>query len=304
MVPIYLDIEYRAKKIINKNIWYMFELLETNCIAWDYQEVLSDIFPRYLIETNLEQCIKIVKNLHSMVCDDFNRKNITPFYELALFNTISWWIDVASDIELDEIPKNICENKQGIDMYNYLNNINNYLDFMFQDWDFLSLEQIYSIYQQNPKILEEFLHIDIKHYIQLMPIDIQEELNKQIERRQDNMNKGNTTININGKQINIAKDNSTINALQNSQMNISELETIFEAIRRNLTGLNKEYVDEILDVLEQVNDEFNKEIPKKSRLKNYLKMISPMITVANGVPELVKNLQNLYNYIINFINNL
>ena len=118
------------------------------------------------------------------------------------------------------------------------------------------------------------------------------------------MNKGNTTININGKQINIAKDNSTINALQNSQMNISELETIFEAIRRNLTGLNKEYVDEILDVLEQVNDEFNKEIPKKSRLKNYLKMISPMITVANGVPELVKNLQNLYNYIINFINNL
>ena len=172
-----------------------------------------------------------------MVCDDFNRKNITPFYELALFNTISWWIDVASDIELDEIPKNICENKQ-------------------------------------------------------------------IERRQDNMNKGNTTININGKQINIAKDNSTINALQNSQMNISELETIFEAIRRNLTGLNKEYVDEILDVLEQVNDEFNKEIPKKSRLKNYLKMISPMITVANGVPELVKNLQNLYNYIINFINNL
>ena len=39
MVPIYLDIEYRAKKIINKNIWYMFELLETNCIALDYQEV-------------------------------------------------------------------------------------------------------------------------------------------------------------------------------------------------------------------------------------------------------------------------
>ena len=118
------------------------------------------------------------------------------------------------------------------------------------------------------------------------------------------MNKGNTTININGKQINIAKDNSTINALQNSQMNISELETIFEAIRRNLTGLNKEYVDEILDVLEQVNDEFNKEIPKKSRLKNYLKIISTMITVANGVPVFVKNLQNLYNYIINFINNL
>lgn len=30
MLPIYLDIVDEAKRAINKNIWYMFELLESN----------------------------------------------------------------------------------------------------------------------------------------------------------------------------------------------------------------------------------------------------------------------------------
>lgn len=47
-------------------------------------------------------------------------------------------------------------------MYDYLNNVNSYLDFMFQDLDFLHLEKMYSLYKKNPKILEDFLHIDIE----------------------------------------------------------------------------------------------------------------------------------------------
>lgn len=39
------------------------------------------------------------------------------------------------------------------------------------------------IIQKNPKILEEFLHIDIEQYIELMPMDIQEEYNMQTERK-------------------------------------------------------------------------------------------------------------------------
>ena len=50
MLPIYLDIVDEAKKIINKNIWYMFELLESNCSALSYEEVLSDIFPQYIVQ--------------------------------------------------------------------------------------------------------------------------------------------------------------------------------------------------------------------------------------------------------------
>ena len=36
---------------------------------------------------------------------------------------------------------------------------------------------MYSLYKTNPKILEDFLHIDVEQYIELMPMDIQEEYN-------------------------------------------------------------------------------------------------------------------------------
>ena len=42
MLSIYLDIVDEAKRAINKNIWYM---LESNCAALSYEEILSDIFP-------------------------------------------------------------------------------------------------------------------------------------------------------------------------------------------------------------------------------------------------------------------
>lgn len=43
---------------------------------------------------------------------------------------------MANDILLDEIPRNLCINKHRMDIYDYLNNVDNYLDFMFQDGDF------------------------------------------------------------------------------------------------------------------------------------------------------------------------
>lgn len=304
MLPIYLDIVDEAKRAINKNIWYMFELLESNCAALSYEEILSDIFPQYIIETNFEKCVMTEKALHNMVQDNYDRDELPSFYSLILYHTISWWIGVANDILLDEIPRNLCINKQGMDMYDYLNNVNSYLDFMFQDLDSLHLEEMYSLYKKNPKILEDFLHIDIEQYIELMPMDIQEEYNMQMERKKWDMDKRNMTVNISGGQVNIAKDNATINAIQNNGMDGNEFETIIQAIKDNLSGLKKEDADEILDVLEQVKEEIDKEKPKKSRLQNYLKLIAPMITIANGIPVLATNLQKLHDIIIQYIMNL
>lgn len=239
-----------------------------------------------------------------MAEDNFDRDGLPPFYELALYKTISWWIDVAKDIPLDEIPRSLCINKQGMDMHDYLNNIDNYLDFMFQDWDFLSLEEMYSIYKRNPKVLDDFLHIDIERYIELMPIDIQEEHNIQTERIMCDMDKRNMTVNISGGQINIAKDNATINAIQNNGIDGNELETIIQAIKENLFGSKQDDVDGILDVLEQVKEELDKSEPKKSRLQNCIKIIAPMITIANGIPILATNLQKLQDFIVQYIGNL
>ena len=189
-------------------------------------------------------------------------------------------------------------------MYDYLNNVNSYLDCMFQDLDFLHLEKMYSLYKTNPKILEDFLHIDIEQYIELMPMDIQEEYNIQMERKKRDIDKRNMTVNISGGQVNIAKDNATINAIQNNWMDGNEFETIIQVIKDNLSGLKKEDANELLDVLEQVKEEIDKEKPKKSRLQNCLKLIAPMITIANGIPVLATNLQKLHDIIIQYIINL
>lgn len=50
------------KKAINKNIWYMFELVEANCDGLSYDQVLCDIFQQYIIDTNFEKCVTTVKH--------------------------------------------------------------------------------------------------------------------------------------------------------------------------------------------------------------------------------------------------
>ena len=67
-----------------------------------------------------------------------------------------------------------------------------------------------------------------------MPMDIQEEYNMQMKREKWNMNKRNMTVNISGGQVNIAKDNATINAIHNNGMNGKEFETIIQTIKDNL----------------------------------------------------------------------
>lgn len=118
------------------------------------------------------------------------------------------------------------------------------------------------------------------------------------------MDKRNMTVNISGRQINIAKDNATINTIQNNGIDGNELETIIQAIKENLFGLKQDDIEGILDVLEQVKEELDKSEPKKSRLQNYIKIIAPMITIANGIPVLATNLQKLHVFIIQYISNL
>ena len=91
------------------------------------------------------------------------------------------------------------------------------------------------------------------------------------------MNERNMTVNISGKQINIAKDNATI--------------------RDNLSTLNEENTYKILNILGQIKGEMDKENPKINHLQNCLKRIEQVINITNGIPALTVNLQKLYNII-------
>lgn len=114
-------------------------------------------------------------------------------------------------------------------------------------------------------------------------------------------NKNGITININGGQVNIARDSATINAVQHNGENINELETIIKGIVDNLSELKKEDAEKIADAVDIAKEELEKETLKVSRLRNCVTLIAPMLTVANGVPVLFNNLQKLVNLIDTYI---
>lgn len=119
------------------------------------------------------------------------------------------------------------------------------------------------------------------------------------ERKDDNMAKEkNVTYNVNGGQVNIANDNSTMYVTQiNNGKSVEQLDTIIKGIKDNLSKLKKEDAEEITDVVDMAKEELNKPKPKAGRLRNCLSLIAPMITIANGIPDLAVNLQRLSDYI-------
>lgn len=302
MLPVYLDVPKEAKRVINKNIGYMFELLKYTCEGLSYAEVLDSIYPSYILDIKLEKCVQTIKELYNMTQDNYERDSLDPFYEWTLYHTILWWIEVTDENELDEIPRKYCVDECGVDRYADINNVKNYIDFLFQDWDFLDLEIIYSIYKNKPQLLEKFLHIDLENYLELMPNDIVKEYQAMKERRKTNMDaKNNMTFNISGGQVNFAKDNANINAIQSNGANADELDNIIKGIMENIHDLDKENADKILDIVELARDELTRPEPKLSRLKNCLALIAPMFTIANGIPTLEKNLQKFSDFIMGHV---
>lgn len=175
MLPVYLDIEDEAKKIINKNIRCMLELLEETCKGLSYEEILDSIFPKHILDNDINKCIRSIAELDNMAGDKYEREHLAPFYEWVLYHVIAWWIDVTENGELYEIPREKAISKNGVDLFCTINNVDNYFDFMFEDWDFLDIEKFYTIYKRNPKMLQDVFHMDIAQYVELMPKDIQEE---------------------------------------------------------------------------------------------------------------------------------
>ena len=58
----------------------------------------------------------------------------------------------------------------------YINDIEEYKSFMFEDHDFLNVPEICKLYLNNPSIVKKILHIDIKEYMDLMPSDIKSQM--------------------------------------------------------------------------------------------------------------------------------
>lgn len=88
----------------------------------------------------------------------------------------------------------------------------------------------------------------------------------------------------------------------NNKKDDYELESIIDNITDNLSGFDEDEAEQIIDIIDMASNELQKSEPKVSRLENCLSLIASMVTVVNGVPDLVNNLQRLADYILLHLN--
>ena len=115
------------------------------------------------------------------------------------------------------------------------------------------------------------------------------------------MGNADRTINVNGGQYIEVNDSATANVTQNNGVTANELDSIIKTIKANLGGLEKENAEAITNAVEMAGEELMRPEPRAGRLKNCVTLISPMFTIANGIPVLLNNLQKLVDYITRFI---
>lgn len=98
-------------------------------------------------------------------------------------------------------------------------------------------------------------------------------------------------ITNNGGQVNIAKDESTINAIQN---NYSKIDKLVDQVKNCINSIDDELKNEIIDNIEGLQEKIKKENPKKGEiksitdaLKNILLKIPMAIELTAAITEIV-----------------
>ena len=94
------------------------------------------------------------------------------------------------------------------------------------------------------------------------------------------------TINGGTPQVNISRDNSTLNATQNNNISLQELESVINTIRSSLkqVDVSEEIREMLLANLNVVEDESKKPERQKSVLKTAITTLS---TIIKGIPTAV-----------------
>lgn len=105
-------------------------------------------------------------------------------------------------------------------------------------------------------------------------------------------------ITNNGGQVNIARDESTINATQN---NYFEIDKLVNQVKNNIDSIDDgELKNEIIDNIEGLQEELKKEKPKKGiikaitiSLKNILPKINRAVEVTSAITQIISFVSNL-----------
>ena len=179
MVPVYdITISYKALREINDRINAMFDWFYD---AYEIEgiEGISCLFPEHLLIEKPDWCVKKFHQLRGIVKDNFLRDSIEPIYEYILYHVIQYEIEYLKEEdrlrnfdfllfdengnELDDIPEEY-----------YVNNIEGYINIIFQDIDFIT-------------VAEGYLISELDEYMDLMPEDIRNKVTKSLNEERNNI---------------------------------------------------------------------------------------------------------------------
>ena len=104
-------------------------------------------------------------------------------------------------------------------------------------------------------------------------------------------------ITNNGGQVNISKDNSTLNATQNIGVKADELSNIISSIKDLLDdSIPSEVKEQIEDSIEGIKSESTKENPNKSILRMSVNFLKQSIEKVPTAIKLCENINKLIEY--------
>ncbi|TCI39343.1 hypothetical protein EVJ29_01530 [Exiguobacterium sp. SH4S7] len=140
--------------------------------------IMPSIFPPSLVRENFSSCQNVIYDLRDYSKDKY-KHSLNPLYQYALFHLIDWYIDLSDSSEeiivdtssLENLIPEFPDDKYFIDN---LHNLEEYKEFMFDDWDFLHIEDYVKIYFELPNYFNQY-GIDLSEYLDLIPKDIARE---------------------------------------------------------------------------------------------------------------------------------
>ena len=159
--------------------------------ALDYISDSSDIesfSPMRLSAQSPDECLLYIRELQAFTQDSVLHKKLSPIYQYILYRILTWYVDVAGEIEeenpslngslllyeMNESLKGKVTECYGISAVNRFSNVKNYTYEFFDDWDFHPdfLAGVVQLYIDKSPLFSNLTSIEeLESYVELMDGD-------------------------------------------------------------------------------------------------------------------------------------
>lgn len=108
-------------------------------------------------------------------------------------------------------------------------------------------------------------------------------------------------IYINGGQVNIAKDNATLTAIQNNET--QDFNKIYDELKKNMekSDIDNNFKNEILDTVEGIREELSHNNPRIGILKSFSEGLMKYIPLLPSTLEIAANITSIISFVQSFI---